>query len=152
MMESGCDGNGGFGIAKRKGTRVVNRENPKRALLVVGDRVLMRLETGDERTGSGLILPQTVADRQQVQSGVVVAVGPGVPMPLGEEHDDEPWREHERPARYIPMQAKVGDRALFLRKATVEIRYDGEPYLIVPQSAILVLLRDEDEALFHDEA
>jgi len=130
----------------------VNRDNRKRTLLVVGDRVLMRLETGDERMDSGLILPQTVADRQQVQSGVVVAVGPGVPMPMNEDAEDEPWREQERTGRYIPMQARVGDRALFLRKATVEIRYDGEPYLIVPQSAILVLLRDKDEAPLEDEA
>ena len=129
----------------------MNRENRKRTLLVVGDRVLMRLETGEERTDSGLILPQTVADRAQVQSGIVAAIGPGVPMPMGEDHDEEPWRQIERPARYIPMQARVGDRALFLRKATVEIKYDGETYLIVPQSAILVLLRDEDEALFHEE-
>ena len=48
------------------------------------------------------------------------------------------------------MQARVGDLALFLAKATVEIKYDNEGYLIVPQSAILVLLRDEDDALFTD--
>ncbi|MEN6624623.1 MAG: co-chaperone GroES family protein [Candidatus Sumerlaeia bacterium] len=118
-----------------------------RQLLVVGDRVLIRPDSGEDRTDAGLILPQTVADRAQVQSGRVVAVGPGVPMPLGNE-DDEPWRQKEREPKYIPMQAKVGDQALFLKKATVEIRYDNENYLIVPQAAILVLLRDEDEALF----
>ncbi|HPK01948.1 MAG TPA: co-chaperone GroES family protein [Candidatus Sumerlaeota bacterium] len=122
----------------------------KRQLLVVGDRVLIKPQTGDERTDSGLILPQTVADRAQVNSGRVVAIGPGTPMPFGEEDHDEPWRQVERRPRYIPMQAKVGDLALFLRKATVEIKYEGETYLIVPQSAILVLLRDEDEALFAD--
>lgn len=120
----------------------------RRQLLVVGDRVLMKPETGEDRTDAGLILPQTVAERAQVQSGRVVAVGPGVPMPLGGD-DDEPWRQQEREPKYIPMQAKIGDLAIFLRKATVEIRYEGDNYLIVPQSAILVLLRDEDESLFH---
>lgn len=118
-------------------------------LLVVGDRVLIKPESGEDRTDAGLILPQTVAERASVQSGRVVAVGPGVPMPLGND-DDEPWRQQEREPRYIPMQARVGDLAIFLRKATVEIRYEGDNYLIVPQAAILVLLRDEDEAVFHD--
>jgi chaperonin GroES len=112
-----------------------------RRLIVVGDRVLIKIGTGEERTDAGLILPQTVADKAQVQSGRIVAVGPGVPMPFGEDDEDEPWRQSERRARYIPMQAEVGDQALFLRKAMVEIKYDGETYLIGPQSAILVLLR-----------
>src|SRR5688500_5138918 len=96
---------------------------PHRRLLVVGDRVLIRPETGDERTDSGLILPQTVAEKAQVASGRIVAVGPGVPMPFGEEYEDEPWKQNERQPRYIPMQAQVGDLALFLRKATVEMKY-----------------------------
>ena len=122
-----------------------------RQLIIVGDRVLVRVETGEERTDTGLILPQTVAEKAQVQSGRVAAVGPGVPMPLGEGEDDEPWRQSERQPRYIPMQAQAGDLALFLRKATVEIKYEGENYLIVPQSAILILLRDEESDLFAGE-
>lgn len=114
-------------------------------LLVVGDRVLLKVDSGEERTDTGLILPQTVAEKAQVQSGRVVALGPGVPMPFGEDNEDEPWRQSERQPRYIPMQAKVGDQALFLRKATVEIQYEGQTYLIAPQSAILILLREEDE-------
>jgi chaperonin GroES len=126
--------------------------NHHHQLLVVGDRVLIKLETGEERTDAGLILPQTVAEKAQVQSGRVVAVGPGVPMPFGEDAEDEPWRQSERQPRYIPMQAKEGDQALFLRKATVEIQYEGESYLIAPQSAILVLLReDEPDQPGHDE-
>ncbi len=124
-------------------------ENPHRKLMVVGDRVLIKPETGEDRTDTGLILPQTVLDKVQVQEGRVVAVGPGVPMALATD-EDEPWRQQDREPRYIPMQARVGDLALFLRKATVEIRYEGTNYLIVPQSAILILLRDEDAALFGD--
>jgi len=43
------------------------------------------------------------------------------------------------------MQARVGDYAIFLRKASVEIKLEGESYLVVPQAAILVLFRDEEE-------
>lgn len=115
-----------------------------RRLIVVGDRVLIKVDTGEERTDAGLILPQTVADKAQVASGRIVAVGPGMPMPIADESDDEPWRQGERQAKYIPIQAQVGDRALFMRKATVEIQYEGEQYLIAPQSAILVLIREDD--------
>jgi co-chaperonin GroES (HSP10) len=45
--------------------------------------------------------------------------------------------------RYIPLQAKEGDEAVFLREQAIEVEYEGEKYLIVPQSAVLVLLRSE---------
>ena len=51
-------------------------------------------------------------------------------------------REH----RFVPMQAKVGDYALLFRKAAVEITFEGETYLVIPQGAILALMRGEDEA------
>lgn len=123
----------------------------ERQLIVVGDRVLIKLDTGEERTASGLILPETVAEKQQVLSGRVIAVGPGVPMPSADDADAEPWRQAERSPRYIPMQAMPGDLALFMRKAGVEIKYRGQEFLIVPQAAILVLLRDEHESLFAAE-
>ena len=44
----------------------------------------------------------------------------------------------------MPMQARIGDYAISLRKASVEIKYDGKTYLVVPQGAILVILRDEE--------
>jgi co-chaperonin GroES (HSP10) len=66
-------------------------------------------------------------------------------MRFGDDDDDEPWKQATPRARHIPMQAKAGDLAIFLRKASVEIRYAGESYLIVPQSAILALLRDDDD-------
>ena len=45
-------------------------------------------------------------------------------------------------ARFVPMQAKRGDYALFFRKAAVEITFEGERYLVVPQQAILALVRE----------
>ena len=79
----------------------------------------------------------------EVQSGLIVATGPGIPLPDPDHDDEEPWREAIKRPRHLPMQAEVGDYALFLKKHAVEIRYEGQEYLIVSQGAILVLIRDE---------
>lgn len=116
-----------------------------REVYLVGDRVLVRPERPEERTQSGLYLPQTAVGRHPVQSGRVVATGPGIPIPSPDAFDDEPWREDVRREHYIPMQAQVGDLALFLREPAVDIRIDGQEYIVVPQSAILVLVRELPE-------
>jgi chaperonin GroES len=114
-------------------------------LIVVGDRVLVKVEEGEERTNVGLYLPPTAVDNQAVQSGTIVATGPGLPMPAPDSNSDEPWRTTQsRETRYVPMQAKIGDYALFFRKAAVEITFEGDRFLVVPQAAILALVRDED--------
>lgn len=116
-------------------------------LIVVGDRVLVQPEDGDERTKVGLYLPPSAVDTQAVQGGRIVATGPGLPLPdLGAAAaDDEPWRTGTggRETRFVPMQARLGDFALFFRKAAVEITFEGERYLVVPQAAILALVRDD---------
>lgn len=112
-------------------------------LIVVGDRVLVRLEDGEERTNVGLYLPPTAVDNQAVQAGRIVATGPGLPMPDPGANTDEPWKApSSREARFVPMQARAGDHALFFRKAAVEISFEDERYLVVPQAAILALVRD----------
>jgi chaperonin GroES len=123
----------------------------ERQLLIVGDRVLIQVEDGEERSKVGLYLPATAVDNQAVQGGTVVATGPGQPLPSVEEHLDEPWRiSGSKETRYVPMQARVGDYALFFRKAAVEITFENERYLVVPQAAILTLARDEQENAAHD--
>jgi co-chaperonin GroES (HSP10) len=112
-------------------------------LIVVGDRVLVTPEEGDEqRTRVGLYLPATAVDTQAVQTGLIVATGPGDPLPDPSAFDNEPWKAEERTPRHRPLQAKVGDHAIFFRKAAVEITFEGQRYLVVPQAAILVLIRD----------
>jgi len=111
-------------------------------LIVVGDRVLVRTEEGEERTNVGLYLPPTAIDSQAVQGGTIVATGPGLPMPAPDVNSDEPWRTQVRETRFIPMQARRGDFALFFRKAAVEITFEGSRYLVIPQTAILALVRD----------
>ena len=116
---------------------------PDKQLLVVGDRVLITPEEGDDRTRVGLYLPPTALDTQQVQSGLIVATGPGDPVADLGSLDDEPWKIGANDRRSRGMQARVGDHAIFFRKAAVEITFEDKKYLVVPQAAILVLVRDE---------
>ncbi len=113
-------------------------------LIVVGDRVLVKPKTPQDRTKSGLFLPPGVEEKQKVQSGYVVKVGPGYPIPSLSEAD-ESWKKRDE-ASYFPLQAKPGDLAVFVQDNTYEVEFESEKYLIVPQNAILLLLRDD--ALF----
>lgn len=114
----------------------------EKRLIVVGDRVLVALEEGEERSKVGLYLPPTAVDNQAVQGGRIVATGPGLPMPDPGDSGDEPWRVAARETRFLPMQAREGDYALFFRRAAVEITFENERYLVIPQTAILALVRD----------
>ena len=118
-------------------------EFPRKQLLVVGDRVLITPEDGDDRTRVGLYLPATALDAQQVQTGLIVATGPGTPIADLGSLDEEPWRIDARKGENRGMQARVGDHAIFFRKAAVEISFEENKYLVVPQAAILVLIRDD---------
>ena len=118
--------------------------DPLKKLIVVGDRVLVSPQEGEERTKVGLYLPPTAVDHQAVQSGRIVAAGPGNPLSAPTELNDEPWKVGMGEPRFVPMQAQVGDFALFFRKAAVEITFEGDHYLVVPQAAILVLVRPKD--------
>jgi co-chaperonin GroES (HSP10) len=110
--------------------------------IVVGDRVLIKPQEESSRTSTGLYLPAGVAEKEKVQSGYVIKVGPG--YATSTEAEDEPWKESVNKVKYIPLQAREGDLAIFLRKEAVEIEFDKEKYLIIPQSAILLLIRNED--------
>lgn len=116
-----------------------------REIIVVGDRLLVQPDNPDERTKVGLYLPQTVLEREPVQAGRVLATGPGYPVPNLAHEDHEPWQEARQPRHhFIPLQVEEGDYALFLRKEAVEIRYRNTTFLVVPQSAVLLLIRGED--------
>ena len=114
----------------------------KKELIVVGDRILISADPDRDQTEHGLYLPQGVVEKEKIQSGYVSKVGPGYPLPDPASMDDEPWSSHHQSAKYLPLQAEVGDYAIFLRKASVEIEFESKSYLIVPQSAILILARD----------
>jgi chaperonin GroES len=112
---------------------------------VVGDRVLVKPDDPMERTKVGLYLPKGVVEKETVQSGRVVETGPGIALPNFTSTPEEPWQQRrDPPVRYLPVQADVGDLAIFLRKEAIEIQYKDEEFLIVPQAAILLLIRRED--------
>ena len=111
-------------------------------LIVVGDRVLIKPKSLNDRTKSGLYLPPTVIEKEEIQSGYIIKAGPGYPIPSSEE--DESWKKEKEKIKYIPLQAKEGDLAIYLHKHAIEIEFDQEKYFLVPQSAILLLLREEE--------
>lgn len=117
-------------------------DNTIKKLIVIGDRVLIKPTTPSEKTESGLYLPPGVQEKEKVQQGYVVKTGPGyaIPMPM----EDEPWKSEEDQVKYVPLQAREGDLAIFLLSAATEIVYENVKYFIVPQSAILMLEREED--------
>jgi chaperonin GroES len=110
--------------------------------VVIGDRVLIKPKTVQERTSSGLFLPPGIQEKENIQSGYIVKTGPGYPIPVITE-SDEPWKNKSDDVRYVPLQAKEGDLAIYLQKSAYEIEFNKEKYLIVPHSAILLIIRDE---------
>lgn len=118
-------------------------DNKLKKLIIVGDRVLIRLKKPHEKTGSGLYLPPGVQEKEKVQQGYIIKAGPGYPIPLPME-DLDPWMETEEKTRYVPLQAKEGDLAIFLLSGAHEVVYQGEKYYIVSQGAILMLEREQE--------
>lgn len=117
----------------------------RKKLIVVGDRLLIEPEQGEERSKVGLYLPATAVDNQAVQTGTVVATGPGTPISAPTDLDEEPWRIASGEPRFLPVQARPGDYAIFFRRAAVEISFEEKRYLVVPQAAVLVLIRGTSE-------
>ena len=117
-------------------------DNKFKKLIVIGDRLLIRPTKPNERTDSGLYLPPGVHEKEKVQQGYVIKTGPGyaIPMPI----ENESWKSEEEQIKYVPLQAREGDLAIFLVSGATEVMYEGDKFFIVPQSAILMLEREED--------
>ena len=115
-------------------------------LIVVGDRVLIKPKNQSNQSKGGLFLPPGYKEKEEIQSGYVMKTGPGYPIPMPSEGFDEPWKSKEESVNYIPLQAQIGDLAIFLKKGAVEVHYHNEKYFIVPQHSILLLERDDFEA------
>jgi len=109
-------------------------------IIVVGDKVLIRPYEGNKKSQGGLYLPPNVVEKEKVLSGYILKVGPGFPIAPA---DDEIWEE-TKSAKYIPLEASEGDQALFLKKDAIDIELDGEKLIVVSQSAILLLVRDNE--------
>lgn len=111
--------------------------------IMMGDRVLVKPKTPSSKTKAGLYLPPTVQESDKIQSGYVVKVGPGYPIPAITE-EDEAWKQKQDDVKYVPLQAREGDLAIYLNKSGYEIEFNSEKYIIMPHSAILMIIRDEN--------
>ena len=118
-------------------------KNKLRNIAVVGDRVLIKPKKISNKSKGGLFLPPGYQEKEEILTGYVVKCGPGYPVSTAEE-SDEPWKKTNEPIKYIPLQVKIGDLAIFLQKAAIEILFFDEKYFIVPQGSILLFERDEE--------
>ncbi|BDD03830.1 co-chaperone GroES [Aureibacter tunicatorum] len=84
----------------------------------LADRVLVEAAPAEEKTASGIIIPDTA--KEKPQKGQVVAVGPG--------KVDE------------PLTVKVGDEVLYGKYAGTEITVEGKEYLIMRESDIFAIV------------
>jgi co-chaperonin GroES (HSP10) len=111
-------------------------------VIMVGDRVLIKPKNPTEKTTSGLYLPPSIEKNDRLQQGYVVKVGPGYPIPVVNEAE-EPWKDAGDDMKFVPIQPKIGDLAVYLLNSVHEITLNEEKYCIVPNSAIFMLIRDE---------
>lgn len=110
-------------------------------VIVMGDRVLLKPTNPENKTKSGLLLPATVQENEKLHTGYVVKVGPSYPIPAVSDAD-ETWKNNSDEVKYVPLQPKVGDLAVYLQKSGFEIEINHEKYFLVSQSSILMLVRD----------
>jgi chaperonin GroES len=89
----------------------------------LADRVIVKALPTEEKTKSGIIMPDTA--KEKPQEGEVVAVGPG---------------RYEKKGNRIEMEVKVGDRVIYSKYAGTEIKSDGEEYLILKEMDILAII------------
>jgi co-chaperonin GroES (HSP10) len=120
---------------------LVIEESDLDKFIIVGDRVLIKPKSPQEKTKSGLYLPPGVQENEKIHSGYVLKVGPGYPIPAIND-SDEPWKDRSDEVKYVPLQPKSGDLAVYLQKSGYD--FNKEHYVIVPHSAILLLIRDSE--------
>jgi len=121
---------------------VLLSEKDLQKLIVIGDRILIKPKTPQSKTRSGLYLPPGVNENEKVQIGYVLKVGPGYPIPSVND-SDEPWKNRTDEPKYVPLQPREGDQAIYLQNSAIEIEFNNEKLFVVPHSAILLLLRDD---------
>jgi chaperonin GroES len=89
----------------------------------LGERVVLKVMESEEKTKSGIVLPDTAKEKPQM--GEVLAVGPGKALDNGEK---------------APLEVKVGDKVLFAKYAGTEVKLDGEEYMVLKENDILAII------------
>lgn len=116
--------------------------NSLKNILIIGDRVLIDLKESDKKTKSGLYLPPGIEQKEKIRSGYIVKVGPGYPLPT--EEPVEIWEKQQEKIKYLPLQVKEGDLAIFIQNHATEVLIEGKKLFIVPQQAILLVKRNDE--------
>jgi chaperonin GroES len=88
------------------------------------DRIVVKANEAEERTASGLVIPDTA--KEKPQQGSVLAVGPG--------------RRSDQTGQVIPMDVKVGDTVVYSKYGGTEITIDGEDLLILTSRDVLAVV------------
>lgn len=91
------------------------------------DKVLVKSISREEKTKSGIVIPDTVT-KERPEEGEVLIVGPG--------------RRDEKTEKRIPVSVKPGDKILFEKYGPKEIKLDDEELLIIKESDILAIVED----------
>ena len=118
------------------------KEKDLEGIVVIGDKLLIKPKYPQEKTESGLYLPPSVLNNEKICLGYVIKTGPGYPIPAVNDYD-EPWKDKSDSVKYIPLQPKPGDLAVYLQQNAVEIKFNNQTYFIVSASAVLMCVRDE---------
>lgn len=112
-------------------------------IILIGDRILVKPSKPTNKTDTGLYLPQGMHKKEELYTGYVMKVGPGYPIPAVNDID-EPWKDKSDQVKYVPLQPKPGDLAVYLQNNTFELVFNNQDYVIMPHSALLFVIRDED--------
>jgi len=119
------------------------KEKDLKKIILVGDRVLIKPTTPSQKTESGLLLPQGMHKTEELRTGYIIKVGPGYPIPMVQE-DDEPWKDKRDTVKYVPLQPRAGDLAVYQQNSIYELVFNGEEYVIASHRGILMLVRDDE--------
>lgn len=111
--------------------------------LMIGDKVLIKPKNPQSQTKTGLYLPPSVQQGEKIQAGYVIKTGPGYPLPAQSEEREVWEKKKDENVQYLPLQAHEGDLAIYLQNSAYEINFNDEKFLIIPHSAILMLVRDD---------
>lgn len=90
----------------------------------IADRVVVEAAPAEEKTASGLYIPDTA--KEKPQQGTVVAVGPG--------------KYADLTGNLVPLTVKVGDVVLYGKYGGTEITYEGKEYLIMRESDLYAVI------------
>ncbi|WP_416148612.1 co-chaperone GroES [Salipaludibacillus sp. HK11] len=89
----------------------------------LGDRIVIELVEQEEKTKSGIVLPDSAQEKPQ--EGKIIAVGSGRVTDSGER---------------VALEVKEGDSIIFSKYSGTEVKYEGNEYLVLRESDVLAIL------------